>query len=103
MFDPGGSVSRLHACPFLGAWRTLLCGEVMRFGVAGGDLECFVLAGRMTRELSCRTEGGPRNIIFRSKVQAIRTYCGRLRFLRSRIDLKRSCRRGRLEAIGCQG
>ena len=28
MFDPGGSTGRLRACPFLGGWRTLLCGEV---------------------------------------------------------------------------
>ena len=39
-----------------------------RFGAAGGDLECFL------------TEGGPRNIIFRSEVQAIRTYCDRSLF-----------------------
>ena len=30
MFDPGGSKGRLRACPFLGTWRALLCGEVMR-------------------------------------------------------------------------
>ena len=28
MFDPGGSQGRLHACPFLGSWRALLCEEV---------------------------------------------------------------------------
>ena len=33
MFDPGGSGS-LRVCPFLGTWRALLCGEVMRW-VAG--------------------------------------------------------------------
>ena len=38
MFDPGGSEGRLRACLLLGTWRALLCGEVMRFGVAGGDL-----------------------------------------------------------------
>ena len=27
MFDPGGSTDRLRACPFLGTWRALLCGE----------------------------------------------------------------------------
>ena len=26
--DPGGSTGRLRACPFLGTWRALLCGEV---------------------------------------------------------------------------
>ena len=34
-FDPGGSQGRLRACPFLGSWRALLCGEVMRAGAAG--------------------------------------------------------------------
>ena len=28
MFDFGGSTGRLPACFFLGAWCTLLCGEV---------------------------------------------------------------------------
>ena len=28
MFDLGGSQGRLCACPFLGSWRALLCGEV---------------------------------------------------------------------------
>ena len=35
MFDPGGSQGRLRACPFLGSWRVLLCGEVIRAGAAG--------------------------------------------------------------------
>ena len=39
-----------------------------RSGATGGDLECFL------------TERGPRNIIFRSEVQATRTYCGRTLF-----------------------
>ena len=30
VFDPGGSTSRLRACPFLGTWRTLFCGRVYR-------------------------------------------------------------------------
>ena len=34
-FDPGGSQGRLRACPFLGTWRTLFCGEVMRVGATG--------------------------------------------------------------------
>ena len=34
-FDPGGSQGRLRACPFLGTWHPLLCGEVMRVGAAG--------------------------------------------------------------------
>ena len=27
-FDPGGSQGHLRACPFLGPWRALVCGEV---------------------------------------------------------------------------
>ena len=33
--DPGGSQGHLHACPFLGSWRALVCGEVIRAGAAG--------------------------------------------------------------------
>ena len=34
-FDPGGSQGHLRACPFLGSWRALVCGEVIRAGEAG--------------------------------------------------------------------
>ena len=34
-FDPGGFQGRLRACPLMGTWRALLCGEVMRVGEAG--------------------------------------------------------------------
>ena len=40
-FDPGGSRSHLRACPFLGSWRALVCGEVIRAGAAGDELQCF--------------------------------------------------------------
>ena len=42
MFDPGGSQGYPRACPFLGAWRALFCGEVIRVGAAGGDLQRFL-------------------------------------------------------------
>ena len=42
MFDPGGSTGRLHACPFLGTWRALLCGELFVRAPTGGDLEIFI-------------------------------------------------------------
>ena len=29
-FDPGGSQDHLRACPCLGSWRPLVCGEVIR-------------------------------------------------------------------------
>ena len=32
VFDPGGCTDHLRACPFLGAWCALLCGEVLRLG-----------------------------------------------------------------------
>ena len=35
MFDPGGSQGHPRACPFLGSWRALVCGEVIRAGAAG--------------------------------------------------------------------
>ena len=41
MYDPGGSIGHLYACPFLGTWRALLCGEVLVWAPAGGDLEYF--------------------------------------------------------------
>ena len=31
-FDPGGSRGHLRACPFLGPWRALVCGEDLRAG-----------------------------------------------------------------------
>ena len=40
-FDPGGSQGRLRACQLLGTWRALLCGEVVRVGAAGDELQRF--------------------------------------------------------------
>ena len=91
IFDPGGSKRRLRACLLLGTWRALLCGEVLVLERLVTICSIF-LAGRMTRELSCRTEGGPGNIIFRSEIDTTRTYCGRPLFLRSQAGLKGSCR-----------
>ena len=39
-FDPGGSRGHLRACLFLGSWRALVCGEVLRAGAAGEELQC---------------------------------------------------------------
>ena len=41
-FDPGGSQGRLRAWPFFGTWRALLCGEAMRVGAAGDELQRFL-------------------------------------------------------------
>ena len=40
-FDPGGSRGHLRACPFLGSWRALVCGESLRAGAAGEELQHF--------------------------------------------------------------
>ena len=40
-FDPGGSRGHLRACPFLESWRALVCGEVIRAGAAGDELQRF--------------------------------------------------------------
>ena len=40
-FDPGGSQGCLRACPFLGSWRALDCGEVIRAGAGGDELQRF--------------------------------------------------------------
>ena len=40
-FDPGGSQGHLRACPFLGSWCALVCGEVIRAGAAGDELQRF--------------------------------------------------------------
>ena len=40
-FDPGGSRGHLRACPVLGSWRALVCGEVIRAGAAGDELQRF--------------------------------------------------------------
>ena len=34
-FDPGGSQGHSRACSFLGSWRALVCGEVIRAVAAG--------------------------------------------------------------------
>ena len=67
MFDPGGFQGRLRACPFLETWRALPYGEVIRFVAAGGDLQCFFWL-----------EGGPRNIILQSEIQAAAFFPQRL-------------------------
>ena len=40
-FGPGGSQGHLRACPFLGSWRALVCGEVLLAGAAGDELQRF--------------------------------------------------------------
>ena len=40
-FHPGGSRGHLRACPFLGSWRALVCGEVIRAGAANDELQRF--------------------------------------------------------------
>ena len=40
-FDPGGSRGHFRACPFLGSWRALVCGEVRRAEAAEAELQRF--------------------------------------------------------------
>ena len=40
-FDSGGSQGHLRACLFLGPWRALVCGEVIRARAAGDELQHF--------------------------------------------------------------
>ena len=40
-FDPGGSQDHLRACPFLGPWHALVCGEGIRAGATGDKLQRF--------------------------------------------------------------
>ena len=40
-FGPGGSQGHFRACPFLGSWRALVCGELLRGGTAGEELQRF--------------------------------------------------------------
>ena len=37
VFDPGRCTGRLRACPFLGRWRALLCGEVFVWATDGAQ------------------------------------------------------------------
>ena len=41
IFDPGGSQGHLRAWSFLGSWRALACGEVLRAGAAADELQRF--------------------------------------------------------------
>ena len=71
MFDPGRSTGRLRACPFFGAWRALLCGEVLDWGPDGIRGWSVFFARWM--------------------VQANCTYYGRSLFLRSQAGLNMPC------------
>ena len=46
-FDPGGSQGHLRVCLFLGSWRALVCGEVIRAGAAGDKLQRFFGGGSL--------------------------------------------------------
>ena len=46
-FDPGGCTGRLRACPFLGAWRALLCGEGFDWAPGGTRSWMEYFNGRM--------------------------------------------------------
>ena len=60
MFDPGGSTGRLRACPFLGGWRAMLCGDV------------FVWAPDGTQDWSVFLQKDDLEYYFPREAQAIR-------------------------------
>ena len=84
MFYPGGSGGRLRACPFLGTWRALLCGEVLvleRLVAA-----CSVFGGK--------DDKGVINLLERDR-QIVYAVCITVyRCFSTAANLKRSCRRG---------
>ena len=41
-FDLCGSQDHLRACPFMGTWRTLVCGEALRAGATRKDCSSFL-------------------------------------------------------------
>ena len=91
MFDPGGFAALLRPCPFLGTWCALLCGKVMSYRARRG-CNVFWRKDDSRRELSCMRGTGE------SRLRMAVCLC-----FSAAADLKRPCRRGRLEAIGCHG
>ena len=59
VFTPGGSTGRLRACPYMGTWCALLCGEL------------FDRAPNGTRGWSVFSRCMARNIIFRKRYKRI--------------------------------
>ena len=95
-FDPGGSQGHLRACPFLGSWRALVCGEVIRAGAAGDELQRFIGGD----SLAFGNKAGFDAV--QEKVKPSRAARG------DKSEERRSRRRRRLEvigrgAIGCWG
>ena len=57
-FYPGGSQGRLRACPSLGSWRALVCGDVIRSGAVVFRIDYSRLKSpeeSRTSKLLCRT------------------------------------------------
>ena len=50
-FGPGGSRDHLRACPFLGSWRALVCGEVLRAGAGSWRRAAAFFRRRFTGSL----------------------------------------------------
>ena len=82
-FDPGGSQGRLRACPFMGTWHALICGEVMRVGAAGWNYNVFL-----------RIDASRFNAVH----IAVNHWFFEARPALKMLCQKKSCRRERLEA-----
>ena len=65
MFDSGSSIGRLRDCPLLGAWRALLCGEVLIGRRMVPDLE-HLFGRRMTSEYHFPERGTSGSYVLRS-------------------------------------
>ena len=62
-FDPGGSQGHLRACSFLGSWRVLVCGKIIRARAAGDELQRFIEGKSLALEASTA-----KNTLYREKV-----------------------------------
>ena len=87
-FDPCGAQGPLHACPFLGLWRALVCGEVCMLEQLVTSFSVF------PEEIRWLYEAKPALCLARkvSLSRAARGYT-------NRRDEQGSCRRWRLEVI----
>ena len=58
-FDPGGCQGHLRACPVLGSWRALACGEVMCAGAASDELQRFFGGDSLALRSKAGFDAGP--------------------------------------------
>ena len=92
MLDPGGFKGRSRACPFLGTWRALLCGEVLVLERMAAIWSVFLQKNGLGISFS--------GMKYKQLVRIAVDRC----FLRSQADLNMPCRAmGARGVNGCQG